>query len=138
MHSQRRYEGDNNDALQRKDSSVGDAFLDDCFINGDKYAESPRLSLLKRLSKCSNISKQEVRSLDHIIREIEKRERRNEVKHGGDKCSYDGDNSDEEEVTFEDEWRIVAMTVDRCLFMFFVTMFLLTSVACFSNHSFVK
>ena len=39
----------------------------------------------------------------------------------------------DEEDRIQTEWRIVAMTIDRCLLMFFAAVYFITMVACFSK-----
>lgn len=39
----------------------------------------------------------------------------------------------DEEDRMQTEWRIVAMTIDRCLLMFFAAVYFITMVACFSK-----
>ena len=40
---------------------------------------------------------------------------------------------DDDDSQVKSEWRIVAMTIDRCLLYTFIAMLLLTIVVCFSN-----
>ena len=39
----------------------------------------------------------------------------------------------DEEDRMQTEWRIVAMTIDRCLLIFFAAVYFITMVACFSK-----
>ena len=47
-------------------------------------------------------------------------------------------NEDEiDDLTFEEEWRIVAMTLDRFLFIFFILALVVGTIACFVNVEWV-
>ena len=71
---------------------------------------------LKELSKTSGLTSEESKNLDYLIQRL---------------------SSKDEDHTFKGEWRIVAMTIDRCLFIFFVTIFILTTIACFAHTTYI-
>ena len=45
---------------------------------------------------------------------------------------------DQETYTLEEEWKIVAKTLDRCLFVFFITFFVIGCLCCFANTDYVR
>ena len=65
-----------------------------------------------------------------------------ESSHGDNDGDNDGDNtrhfSGEDDLTFEEEWRLVAMTIDRLLFIGFMAIFAVGTFACFAHTKYVK
>ena len=47
------------------------------------------------------------------------------------------DNGSDDCLSFEDEWRVVAMTVDRLLLLLFSLVFLVGTIACFAHTKYV-
>ena len=54
-------------------------------------------------------------------------------KHNGD--NNDGDNDDV--LSFEEEWRVVAMTFDRVMLISFSVIFIIGTIACFAHTKYV-
>lgn len=67
-------------------------------------------------SKPPNVTADDSRNLDTIIQKL---------------------NSKDDDHHFKAEWRIVAMTIDRCLFIFFVVIFMITTIACFAHTNYI-
>ena len=68
--------------------------------------------------------------LEYIVQRLQKLDDGKSSK--GDE-HYDGYNK----LTFEEEWRIAAMTLDRILQVVFMIIFLIGTVACFSNTKYI-
>ena len=49
----------------------------------------------------------------------------------------DGDQSDEDQYTLEEEWTIVGRAVDYILFLVFVVVFLLGTIICFIETKYI-
>ena len=52
----------------------------------------------------------------------------------------DNSHKDDEvdDLTLEEEWRVVAMTIDRFLFLGFMAIFVVGTIACFANTKFIS
>lgn len=46
--------------------------------------------------------------------------------------------SGDEETVYKAEWRIVAMTIDRCLLILFLSIFVIATISCFGGTKFVS
>ena len=116
-------------------------FSNDGFTNDDKdvyfinrYAmnenENPG-SILRRLSRSSSMDSGDIKRLELAIQRLEDLG----DKKGGRR--YD-DSKEHEEFSFEEEWRIVAMTVDRVLFIFFSIVFIAGTIGFYAPTNYVK
>ena len=83
-------------------------------------------NILRRISRSSSMNSVEARQLEQALGRL--------AQYGGDD-KHDGDN---EGFTFEEEWRIVAMTIDRIFLVFFSVVFVVGTIACFANTEYVR
>ena len=84
-------------------------------------------TILRRISRSSSMSSQEARQLELAIRRIEEE----------DEGTGAGQEETGDELSLEEEWRVVAMTIDYGMFIFFMILFVLGTIGCFAGTKYI-
>lgn len=122
--------GDNGKSIV--DNGNNNKYIDSCkYLNG--IIPSNHVSALKKLSKSSNLCSNDIRHLEFAIEQLEELDGSRKENHGNDGDNYEYDGI----CTFEEEWRVVAMTIDRCLFIGFLVFFFIGTSCVFAKTTYV-
>ena len=83
--------------------------------------------ILRRISRSVSMSSEEAIQLELAIQRLG-------IPYNGDNKKNNGDNG----YTFQEEWRVVAMTIDRILFIASIVIFIVGTIGCFARTKYVK
>ena len=92
------------------------------------------IAVLKKLVQTSNVEENVATQLRTVIQKMEDRYKERGRERGGG-----GGESDKElyEYTPEEQWQIVASTIDRILFIVFLSIIILTTICCFGGTKYI-
>ena len=87
-------------------------------------------SILRRISRSSSMTSADARQLEEAIKRLDEMDHQN----NGDNRN-DGDNNGD--LSFEEEWRVVAMTIDRILLILSIIAFIIGTLVSFVDSKYV-
>ena len=103
--------------------------------------------MLRKMSRSTSMTSEELVCLEKAIQRLDRQSKRDKTAHGGDNSGYGGDNVEydgdnnepngDTKYTDGEEWRVVAMTIDRMLFIGSMIVFIAGTIGVFARTNYV-
>ena len=100
--------------------------------------------MLRKMSRSTSMTSEEFVCLEKAIQRLDRQSKRDNggdnSGYGGDNSGYDGDNNapdGDTKYTDGEEWRVVAMTIDRMLFIGSMIVFIAGTIGVFARTNYV-